>query len=332
MTGAGSRADHRSGGGTLFGPRVGVMSRAVRFGCQFAGQDGLDPVDAARRAESAGFDVFTMSDHVGPGPAPMPILAAIAQATSSIRLGTFVLNATMRNPVQLAWEASTIDHLSNGRFELGLGAGHTPQEFLATGIDFRPAAERKAQLAEQVEVIRPLLDGATVDHDGVHHQLRDARIEPAVQSRLPILVGGNGAALLGHAGAHADIIGLQGLGRTLEDGHRHTVRWTAARVDEQIDQVRHGAGNRFDDLEFNALVQVVDVTDDGEAATERLLERVDGLTPDDAAEIPYVLIGTVDEIVAKIERCRRRWGISYFVVRALDEFAPVIEAVGRSDQ
>lgn len=257
----------------------------------------------------------------------MPTLAAVAQATSTIRLGTFVLNATMRNPVQLAWEASTIDHLSNGRFELGLGAGHTPHEYEATGIDFLPPAERKAQLAEQVEVVRALVDGATVDRVGPHHRLRNARVEPAVQDRLPILVGGNGPALLGHAGAHADIIGLQGLGRTLDDGHRHAVKWTADRVDEQIEQVRIGAGDRFADLELNALVQVVEITDDAEAATLRLLDRVDGLTAEDAAEIPYVLIGSVGEIAAKIGRCHRRWGISYFVVRSLDDFAPVIAAV-----
>jgi hypothetical protein len=114
--------------------------------------------------------------------------------------------------------------------------------------------------------------------------------------------------------------------------NRHTVRWTAARVDQQVDQVRAGA--RFDDLELNALVQVVEVTDDGGAATERLVERVDGLTPEDVEDIPYALIGTAEEIAARIERCRRRWGISYFVVRVVDDFTPVIEAVrsGRSSQ
>ena len=154
-----------------------------------------------------------------------------------------------------------------------------------------------------------------------------AAIDRPIQERLPILVGGNGRALLGHAGAHADIIGLQGLGRTLVDGHRHTASWTTAHLDDQLDQVRSGAGERFPELELNALVQVVDITDDAEASIAELCGRIDGLTPDDVAAIPYVLIGTVEEIAEKIEGCRRRWGISYFVVRALDDFAAVIDAV-----
>jgi len=228
--------------------------------------------------------------------------------------------------VQLAWEASTLDHLSGGRFELGLGAGHTPDEYAATGIERLPASDRKVQLAEQVEIVRALLDGEVVHHRGRHHHLAGASVDRAVQDHLPILVGGNGAELLGHAGAQADIIGLQGLGRTLDDGHQHAVNWSAAHLDTQIEQVRAGAGDRFDALEINALVQVVEVTDDSADAIAALVDRVEGLTVEQVEETPYVLIGSVREIATKIERCRMRWGISYFVVRSLDDFAPVIAA------
>ncbi len=271
--------------------------------------------------------MFLVADHVGPGAAPMTALAAVAEATTTIRLGTFVLNSDMRNPVQLAWEATTLDHLSGGRFELGLGAGHTPQEYAATGIELHPPAVRKAALAERVAIIRRLLDGETVDHDGAHHRLKGAAVDRSRQDRLPILVGGNGARLLGHAGAHADIIGLQGLGRTLDDGHRHTVSWTPDHLDDQLDQIRTGAGDRFADLELNALVQHVELTDDRRTVTEQWAERA-GVAPGDLDAIPYVLIGTVDEIVAKLHACRERWGISYYVVRALDEFAPVLDRLG----
>jgi probable F420-dependent oxidoreductase len=306
---------------------VTLPTKPLRIGHQLSARIDGDPVAAAVRAEELGFDIVLAADHVGPGWAPMPTLSAIAASTTSIRLGTLVLNNDMRNPVQLAWEASTLDRLSGGRFELGLGAGHTPQEYEATGIERSAAATRKRRLAEGVEIIRDLLDGRTVDHDGEHHRISRARIDRSDQEHLPILVGGNGAGLLTHAGRHADIVGLQGLGRTREDGHSHEVNWSVDRLDEQIAHVRVGAGPRFEDIEFNALVQVVQITDDREAALAKVCERVEGLTLDDAASTPYLLIGTVDEIVQHMTSCNERWGISYFAVRELDDFEPVLHAL-----
>ncbi|MEL6893833.1 MAG: TIGR03621 family F420-dependent LLM class oxidoreductase [Actinomycetota bacterium] len=308
------------------------MSRTFRFGHQLRAVPGVDVVERTRRAEEVGFDVVCVPDHVGGDLlAPIPTLAAVAAATERIRLGTYVLNASMRNPVQLAWEAVALDQLSGGRFELGLGAGHTPQEFDATGIARRPGVDRKADLAAQTEVTRQLLDGDTVTAQVGDLELIAASVGRPVQKHLPILVGGNGERLLAHAAAHADIIGLQGLGRTLEDGHRHTVDWSASHLDRQLEQVRAGADDRqeggLDDVELNALVQVVDITDDAERSIADLCSNVDGLDPAELAEIPYVLIGTVDEIAAKLRRVRDRWGISYVTVRALDEFEPVIDAL-----
>ncbi len=305
------------------------MTRPLRIGHQLSGRVDESPVDVARRAEQLGFDIVLAADHVGTETAPMPALAAIAAATSTIRLGTLVLNNDMRNPVQLAWEVATIDAISNGRFELGLGAGHTPQEYAATGIERSNAAIRKQRLRESVELLRALLDGDTVDHTGEHYRIAGARVRRSTQDHLPILVGGNGRSLLGHAGAHADIIGLQGLGRTHADGHRHDVDWRSSRLEDQLRQVREGAGDRYDDLEINALVQVVQLTDDRDGALAKICERVDGLTMDDAAETPYLLVGTVDQVMNHMITCNERWGINYFAVRALDEFAPVLAALGR---
>ena len=305
------------------------MTQAIRFGHQAILKADSNPAAVAVRAEASGFDVFLVPDHVSPDRlAPMVSLANVANATTTIRLGTFVLNSDMRNPVQLAWEATSIDHLSGGRFELGLGAGHTPDEYEATGIPLSPATERKAALAERVEILRRLLDGETVTVDGPHHRLDSATVQRSYQQRLPILVGGNGAALLGHAGAHADIIGLQGLGRTQSDGHQHSVKWAVSHLDRQIEQVCAGAGARVDEIELNALVQMVDVTDDAEQSLVDLAEMIgDGMTAAELAEIPYVLIGSADEIAQEILRARDRWGITYFAVRALEDFAPVIARV-----
>ena len=307
------------------------MTRALRFGLQLAELTEHDPVGAAVRAQDAGFDVLLVSDHVGLGPAPLVTLAAVARETSSIRLGTLVLNNDMRNPVQLAWDAATLDRLSGGRFELGLGAGHTPQEYSSTGVVLDVAKVRKARLAESIEIIRLLLRGDRVDYHGSHFQVAGAQIDRTVQNDLPILVGGNGAVLLAHAGAHADIIGLQGLGRTRADGHNHAVRWNPAWLSQQVAQVRDGAGDRFADLEFNALVQVVNVTDDADPVIHRICSKIEGLTPAHAAEIPYILVGSTSEIVDKMFAARQRWGISYFVVRELEAFAPIIEAARRAE-
>jgi probable F420-dependent oxidoreductase len=303
------------------------VTRRLRIGHQLSGRTEGDPVAAALRAEELGFDVVLTADHVGLGPSPMPTLAAIAAATSRIRLGTLVLNNDMRNPVQLAWEAATVDRLSQGRLELGVGAGHTPQEYAATGVELSSPADRKRRLAESVEILRALFDSGTVDFDGEFHHVERAHIDRPTQQRLPILVGGNGDALLAHAGANADIIGLQGLGRTRDDGHSHEVKWGVAHLDAQIERVREGAGARFDDLEFNALVQMVQITDDREAALTKVCERVDGLRMDDASVTPYLLIGTVDEIVMHMLTCNERWGINYFAVRELDDFEPVLRAL-----
>ncbi len=303
------------------------MTRQLRIGHQLSARIEGDPVAAAVRAEELGFDIVLAADHVGLGWSPMPTLAAIASLTERIRLGTLVLNNDMRNPVQLAWEVSTIDRISGGRFELGLGAGHTPSEYDATGIERAAPAERKRRLTESVEIIRDLVDGNAVEHEGEHYRIDRARIDPSAQAHVPILVGGNGAALLAHAGRYADIVGLQGLGRTREDGHSHEVKWSTHHLDEQIEQVRVGAGVRFDDIEFNAMVQVVQITDDREAALAKVVDRVEGLTMADAMATPYLLIGTVDEIVLHLMTCNERWGINYFAVRELDNFAPVLRAL-----
>ena len=308
-------------------PPMDATRRTTRFGFQLESEHAHDPVGVAQRAEELGFDVMLLSDHVGPGISPLVTLAAMAQATTRIRLGTYVLNNDMRNPVQLAWEAVTLDRLSGGRFELGIGAGHTPHEYDHVGLQQDRPQVRKARLAESVEILRQLFDGELVDFEGEHYRIHGAQLDRSVQQRLPIMVAGNGAALLGHAGAHADIIGLQGLGMTREDGHSHRAKWDPARLDLQVEQIRVGAGESPRSLEINALVQVAEVTDDRDATYAEIATRIEGLTVEHAAQTPYLLVGTIDEIVDQIIGHRERWGITYFGVRTLDEFGPVIAAL-----
>jgi probable F420-dependent oxidoreductase len=228
----------------------------------------------------------------------------------------------------LAREVATLDRLSGGRVELGLGAGHTPAEFAAAGIPFVPARDRKARLAEFVEIIRLLLDGETVDHDGAHFELAGAAIGRTPAARVPILVGGSGRSLLTHAAEHADIVGFTGLGRTLPDGHRHAARFQPQVLDDEVATVREAAGSRA--VELNVLVQRVEITDDREAAAAALADAVEDLTITDALTTPFLALGTPDEVADHLRSANERWGISYFVVREADVFAPVIDRLRSS--
>ncbi len=296
---------------------------ACAFGVQLRVADPAGAANAAREAEALGYDVVLVADHVGSDWSPLLCLSAAAASTERIRLGTFVLNACLYNPLLLARDVATLDHLSGGRVELGLGAGHTPAEFAATGTPFTAAVERKSLLADMVEVVRRLVDGETVDHHGAHFSLTTASTKRARQDQLPILVGGSGAGLLSHAARHADIVGFTGLGRTLPDGHTHAARFQPGVLDEQVALVRTAAAGR--PVELNVLVQHVEVTDDRVAAAEALAAEVEDLTVEDALTTPFLALGTADQIAEQFRRAAVRWGISYLVVREAVAFAPVLE-------
>lgn len=308
-------------------------ARPFRFGYQLPpGDDPEDLRDRARRAEAAGFDVLHTADHLLPEAWP-PLLGlqAVADVTESIRLCPLVVNNDFHHPVNLAQEVAALDRLSGGRAELGIGAGHSFTEYEAVGQPFDPPGLRKERMAEAVGLIRRLLDGEVVDHQGEHHRLEGARTMTPVQAHLPILIGVNGGReALARAVGQADTIGLTMTGRTLADGQRHEVRWEAERLD-RVTALLHGemqAQGRS--VELHALVQVVKITDDREAATRDLLGALPGLTLDDALSTPFLAVGCVAEVADHLRRVRDRWGISYITVRSIDAFAPVIAELRRT--
>ena len=289
-----------------------------------------DPADAAR-AEALGFDAFLAADHPGTWPSPFPVLAAAASAGSRVRLGTCVVNAGLRDPVELAVDVATLDQLSGGRALLGLGAGHTPAEWTGRGLPYPSPADRVARLAEMVDVVPCLLAGETVTFAGRHLRLDGAAVaDPRpVQDRVPLAIGGNGRTVLRLAGRHADIVGLTGTGRTRPDGHTHEVRWSPADTDATVAVVQDAAaaaGRAVPALE--ALVQHVALTDDREQAAAGLAAQVEGLTVADALATPFLLLGTAAEIAAQLAAHEARWGITRFVVRpdTLDAVAAVLAA------
>ena len=301
--------------------------RPFRFGFQIVGGSADQVIASARAAEAAGFDVVHVGDHVGEDWAPLTTLAVTAAATEWVRVCPLVMNNDFHHPVQLAREFAALDHLSHGRVELGIGAGHSFTEYDAIGVPFDPPAVRKARMAESVEILRGLLDGEEVTFAGEHYQLDGVRTQRSLQAHLPILVGVNGKVALAHAARHADTIGLMMLGKTRAGGQSHETRWEAERLDATVAYIREQASGREDPVELHALIQAVIVTDDRVTAAANIVTRGLTSTVEDALATPFLAIGTHDEIAAHLDACRERWGISYFTVRDIDSFAPVVNAL-----
>ncbi|MER7890860.1 LLM class flavin-dependent oxidoreductase [Micromonospora sp. NPDC094482] len=293
----------------------------VTFSLQASPSDADSWTDLARRAERAGFDALTCADHPGAVATPFVALAAAAAVTSTIGLGSYVSNAGVREPMLLAADVATLDLVSGGRARLGIGAGHTPAEWRAVGRERPDVAGRVRRCVAVAEAVRALLDGEEVTVDTPELVMHAARLEKPrpVQRRIPLTMGTANSRLLRWAGAHADVVGLAGLGRTLPDGYAHDVRWRETEIEAQLAQVAAGAEGRAEPPELEALVQQVVVTDDAEAAAAQTAKDT-GLTVSELLATPFVLIGTEDEIVAAVAAHRKRWGVTRYVVRkdALD--------------
>lgn len=285
-------------------------------------------MERARELERLGFDTLTAPDHLTELFAPMPALVSAADATSTLRVGTNVLNNDFRHPVLVAREAATVDLLTGGRLELGLGAGHMRSEYEQAGLTFENGGTRVERLAEAVTVIKSLLSGDEVTFAGRYYRVTGHRVRPlpAQRPHPPIVIGGNGPLLLTLAARQADIVGLSGItfrrGGTVPD----ISGWKVSGVDEKLRLIRAVAGDRYARLEVNVLVQRVVVTDDRHSAAEELARHWSQLSPDEILQSPYVLIGTVDQMVEDLQMRRERWGMSYFTIfeAYVTPFTPVV--------
>ncbi len=305
--------------------------KPFRFGVNVArAKSRTEWVEKARKVEELGFSVLTVPDHLADLFAPMPALLSAAEATKHLRVGTNVLNNDLRHPVLLAREAATVDLLTDGRLQLGLGAGNIKSEYDEAGLDFDSGGTRVERLSEAVTIIKGLLKGEPVTFAGRHYRVTGHTIAPLPVQRPhpPILIGGNGPRLLALAAREADIVGFSGI--TFRGGGAvppNLSGWRVAGVDERVRLVREAAGDdRYLRLQLNVLVQRVVVTDDRRRAAEELRSRWTQLTPDEILHSPYVLIGTVDQMVEDLQARRERWGFSYYQISEpyLDAFAPVV--------
>jgi probable F420-dependent oxidoreductase len=293
-----------------------VNVRPFRFGVQAsAGVDAGAWRTFARSVESAGYSTLLVADHVGGDElAPVPALAAAAEATTHLRIGTLVLNNDLRHPAMLAREAASLDIVSGGRFELGIGAGWARREYEHLGIGFDEPATRIERLDEALRIIRQAWSGEPVEVLGSHYRVEHLPGVPRPIQRPgpPILVAGGGARAMSVAARHADIVGVHlqmhrnGRGEDWSTGSLSATR-------ERVERIRAAAGDRFEHLELQMMLMTVEITDDRKGAADRIGSS-EGLDANEMLDSPYRLIGTVGEVVEALEERRASLGVSYFVV------------------
>jgi probable F420-dependent oxidoreductase len=286
-------------------------------------------VEAARKVEDAGYATMLVPDHyVGYDQAsPLVGAAFAAAATSTLRVGTAVLSNDFKHPAVVAKEAATLDALSDGRFELGMGAGWLRDDYDRLGLPWRPAKERISRLDEALTIIKSAWSGEAFTFEGTHYTIRDylANPAPVQQPGVPIMVGGGGRRILQLAGRHADIVGINpslpsgGVGRQLADDAG------AEQIDEKLGWVKEGAGSRFDHVELQMRYYFSEVTDHPERYLADAAPRL-GLNPAEAAASTFSLVGSVDQICERLIEHRSRWNVSYVVVsqNCIEGFAPVV--------
>ncbi|MFA1547387.1 TIGR03621 family F420-dependent LLM class oxidoreductase [Actinomadura chokoriensis] len=310
--------------------------RDFRFGFNFFDIPSRgDFAERCRRGERYGYDVALVPDHLG-APAPFPTMVAAADATERLRVGTLVLNAGFWNAHLLAREVATADRLTGGRVELGLGAGHMKWEFDAAGIPWAPFGARAELMTRTIEELAALFGGDGYErHKPVAEYFGLTELAPVQRSGFggsgpPLLVGGTGDTVLRAAARYADIVGIAGAYQ-VEGEPPGTFRLgTAAEAEERVRFVREQAGDRADGLEWNVLVQHVQVTSDRRAEAGRIrAERMPDMTVEEILDTPFILLGTPDQIAGQIRERRERFGFSYITVHApfLDVLGPVIERV-----
>jgi probable F420-dependent oxidoreductase len=309
-----------------------VKQRSFRFGVSVHGvRSKKEWVELARQVEDLGYSTLLMPDHLGEQLSPIPALVAAAEATSTLRVGSLVFDNDFRHPAMLAKEAATLDLLSEGRLELGMGAGWMKGEYERAGIPFERASLRIDRLEESVKIVKGLFGEGPVNFTGRHYTINgmEGFPKPLQRPHPPIHIGGGGQRLLSLAAREADIVGF--LPRARPDGKgQNLADTTPASLDEKVAWVRAAAGERFDDLELGILVAQVFTTEEREQAAHFIANTLAAgynVSTEDILQAPYLLIGSIDQICDDLLARRERYGISYISVfeNSLEALAPVIE-------
>ncbi len=306
--------------------------RRFRFGVQLnAPFDGCSWTESVRELEALGYSTLFMPDHVDSPLGPLTAMAAAVTATTTLKVAPLVLDCDFRHPSIVAKELATIDVLSGGRLEVGLGAGWKKVDYEQSGIPMERPGVRVSRMMEHAQVLRALFAGGPATFEGEHYRVTDQVCSPtpARPGGPPLILAGGAPRVLRFAGANADIVGVNPSihsGEVDADASRDAM---ADRIDEKLQWVREGAGERFDDLEINAWVAAAQFTDDPIGTATSLAPFFGTDDPTALLSSPMTLIGDVPSLSDELARRRERWGYSYIVIPGdhARSFAPLVAAL-----
>ena len=274
--------------------------------------------------------MLTMPDHFTEQLAPVPALMSVADATTKLRVGALVWDNDYKHPVVLAKELATMDMLSDGRLELGIGAGWMISDYEQSGIPYERAGLRIDRMIEGIDVMKGCFAQGAFSYAGKHYTITnyDGLPKPLQAPCPPILIGGGGKRVLTYAAQVADIIGINATMSAGAVGPEAISTMTAEAVDGKVDIIRETAGDRFNHVEMNIRAFLVNITDDAAGAISRLAKGM-GVEESMVAETPFALMGPPSKLIEDLIARRERWGFSYVIVGGEDveKFAPVVAAL-----
>lgn len=310
---------------------MSIPQRPFRFGVQARNiQSRAEWTELARRVEATGFSCLTMPDHFDDQLAPVPALMTAANVTTNLRIGALVWDNDYKHPLVLAKELATMDVLSDGRLELGLGAGWMISDYEQSGMPYDSAKVRIDRFVEGLRVIRGLMGPDVFSFSGEHYTItgHNGTPKPVQAPCPPVLIGGGGKRVLTIAAREADIVGVNATMSAGVVGPDAFTTMTAEAVDEKVNIVREAAGSRLADIEMNIRAFLVNITPDADAAADGIA-RMLGVEKHMVEQTPFALVGPADKIIDDLLERRERWGFSYVIVGSddVDAFAPVISAL-----
>lgn len=303
-----------------------VVLRPFRFGVVAAHiQSRTSWVSTVQRAEALGYDTLLVVDHLTTSLGPLVALSVAAEVTKKIRVGSFVFCNDFRHPAVLAKEIATLDVLTEGRFEFGLGAGYLPTDYHQSGIPLESAGVRVHRFEESVKLFKTIFTEETVNFSGNYYTIRGfAGLPKSVQQpHPPLYIGGGGRRVLSFAAREANIVGI---------AHKNSAKGldlantTSEPTAQKVAWIREAAGDRFDQLELSVMIFRAAITNNRRAAARQMGARFD-LSEEQTLDSLQLLVGTADQIIEDLQIRRERFGTSYIVINEeqMDAFAPVVE-------